>query len=97
MLNTKQKAYLKGLAHKLDHSHQLGKLEITPEAIATFDKALTAHELIKIHALKTTVTPLKELALDLAGALKAEIVQLIGKNIILYRANPQDRKIKFPT
>ncbi len=97
MLNPKQKAYLKGLAHKLEQVHQLGKLEISPKAISTFDKALTAHELIKIHVLKTAVTPLKELALDLAGALKAEIVQLIGKNIVLYRANPQARKIKFPS
>lgn len=96
MLTSKQKAYLKSLAHKLDHTHQLGKNEITPELLDMLVKALLAHELIKIHVLKNSLTPLKEIALDLASELKADIVQVIGRNIVLFKANPKDRKIKLP-
>ncbi len=86
---------MKAQAHHLD-PHQLGKHEITPELIASLDKSLTAHELIKIHVMRAVTTSLNELALDLAGPLKADIIQIIGKNIVLYRVNPKDRKIKFP-
>jgi len=96
MLTAKQKAFLRGIAHKEASVHQLGKNEISPESLEVFSKALLAHELVKIHVLKAAATPINELALDLAGPLKAEIVQIIGKNIVLYKANPQERKIKLP-
>ena len=96
MLTSKQKAYLKSLAHKLDYSHQLGKNEITPELLDMLLKALLANELVKIHVLKASLTPIRETALDLSGALRADIVQIIGRHIVLYKPNPKDRKIKLP-
>jgi len=96
MLTAKQKAFLRGIAHKEAAVHQLGKNEISPEALDVFTKALLAHELIKIHVLKAAETPIRELALDLAGPLKAEVVQIIGKSIVLYKANPKESKFKLP-
>lgn len=96
VLTSKQKAYLKSKAHTLASIHQLGKNQITPEFIEMLNKALKAHELVKIHTLKSAEVPLRELALDVAGATKSQIVQIIGRYIILYKENPSDRKIKFP-
>ncbi|HOJ45344.1 MAG TPA: YhbY family RNA-binding protein [Bacilli bacterium] len=96
MLTSKQKAYLKSLAHKLEYTYQLGKNEITPELLDMLSKALLANELVKIHVLKASLTPIRETALDLAGALRADIVQIIGRHVVLYKPNLKDRKIKLP-
>ncbi len=97
MLTPKQKAFLKRQGQKLEYRHQIGKSEITPELLEMLQKALVANELVKIHILKATVTPIKAIALDLSGALRAEIVQIIGRHIILFKANPKDRKIILPS
>ena len=60
-----------------------------------FDKALTAHELIKIDVMKNVTTEIMELALDLSSKLKAEVVNVIGRTILLYRKNPKNPKIKL--
>ncbi|HAK05574.1 MAG TPA: ribosome assembly RNA-binding protein YhbY [Firmicutes bacterium] len=96
MVTPKQKAFLKSKAQKVDCKFQIGKNEITPELLDMLNKALVAHELIKVHVLKNATTPLKELALDLAGALRAEIIQTIGKQIVLYKPNLRERKIILP-
>jgi len=96
MLTPKQKAFLKTEAQNTNNVHQLGKNEITPEFLDLLTKSLVAHELIKIHVLKAAETPLKELALDIAGSLKADIIQVIGRNIVLFKPNLKERKIKLP-
>ena len=59
------------------------------------DKALTARELIKIDVMKSVEVPIMELALDLSSRLNAEIVQVVGRVIVLYRMNKQNRKIRL--
>jgi len=95
MLNSNEKKTLKSLANTLTIKYQLGKNEITDSSIDMFDKALTAHELIKIDVMKSVTTELMQLALDLSTKLKAEIVNVIGRTIILYRKNPKNPKIKL--
>lgn len=95
MLNNSEKKALKALANTLKIKYQLGKSEITDTSIDMFDKALIAHELIKIDVMKSVTTELMQLALDLSSKLKAEVVNVIGRTIVLYRENPKNHKIKF--
>jgi RNA-binding protein len=95
MLTNPQKKQLKGLASTLDTKYQVGKNEITDTLISMLDKALIAHELIKIDVMKNAPSPIMELALDLASKLNAEIVQIVGRVIILFRQNKEKEKQKI--
>lgn len=95
MLNNNEKKQLKALASTLDTKYQVGKNEITDTLIAMLDKALTAHELIKIDVMKSVASPIMELALDLSIRLKAEVVQVVGRVIVLYRYSKEHHKIKL--
>ena len=94
MLTSADKKTLKGIANTLETKYQLGKSGITDTSVDMFDKALTAHELIKIDVMKNVTTEIMELALDLSSKLKAEVVNVIGRTILLYRKNPKNPKIK---
>lgn len=59
------------------------------------DKALTAHELIKIDVMKNALSPVMELALDLSSKLNAEIVQVVGRVIVLFRQNKEKSKFNL--
>lgn len=95
MLTPNQKRQLKGLASTLDTKYQVGKNEITDTVIAMLDKALTARELIKIDVMKSVINPIMELALDLSSRLNAELVQVVGRVIVLYRFSKDNHKIKL--
>ena len=93
MLSQNQKKQLKSLASTLEAIYQIGKNELSETALEMFDKALEARELIKITVHKTVETPLTELAIDLSMHLHAEVVQVIGRIIVLYRKNRQKPNI----
>ena len=95
MLTANQKRQLKGLASTLDTKYQVGKNEISDTVIAMLDKALTARELIKIDVMKAVTSPVMELALDLSSKLTAELVQVVGRVIVLYRYSKDNHKIKL--
>ena len=97
-MTTKQRAYLKGLAMNLDSIFQIGKSSLTPEFTASIDEVLEARELIKISVLKNCMDDPKELAQTLAERTRSEVVQVIGKKIVLYREaeDKQKRKIVLP-
>ena len=95
MLTANQKRQLKGLASTLDVKYQVGKNEISDTVIAMLDKALTARELIKIDVMKAVTSPIMELALDLSSKLNAELVQVVGRVIVLYRYSKDNHKIKL--
>ena len=97
-MTSKQRAYLKGLAMNLDPIFQIGKSSLTPEFTASIDEALEARELIKISVLKNCMDDPKELAQTLAERTRSEVVQIIGKKIVLYREadDKQKRKIVLP-
>lgn len=87
MLTTKQRIQLKSMANSLVANYQVGKNEITETSVEMLDKALTAHELIKVSVLKSATALPMEISLDLASLLHAEVVQLIGRVVVLYRRN----------
>lgn len=97
-MTTKQRAYLKGLAMNIDPIFQIGKASLTPEFTASINEVLEARELIKISVLKNCMDDPKELAQTLAGRTRSEVVQVIGKKIVLYREaeDKQKRKIVLP-
>ena len=95
MLNSNEKRQLKALASVEKTKYQVGKNEISTTLLDMLDKALTARELIKIDVMKAATDPIMEIALDLSSKLNAEIVQVVGRVIVLYRRNREHPKIKL--
>lgn len=95
MLTTSQKKQLKGIASTSKIKYQIGKNEIGDTVIDMLEKAIVAHELIKIDVMKTVSEPIMELALDLSSKLNAEVVQVIGRVIVLFRRNKDKPKIQL--
>ena len=95
MLTQSEKKQLKALASTETVKYQIGKNEITPNVLAVLEKALVARELIKIDVLKGATNPIMEIALDLSSQLNADIVQVVGRVIVLYRKNKENPKIKL--
>lgn len=91
-MTSKQRAYLKGLAMTMDPIFQLGKASLTPENTKAIDEALAARELIKISVLQNCLDDPKEIAAVLAERTHAQVVQVIGKKIVLYREGKDDKK-----
>jgi RNA-binding protein len=94
MLTSKQKSELRSLANTLPALFQVGKDGVSANLTKTIGDSLTAHELVKISILKSCPTPVMEVALDISSACKCEIVQIIGKTVVLYRKS-KDNKIKL--
>ena len=63
--------------------------------IDMLNKALTAHELIKIDVMKGCTLPVMEVAIDLSNKLSAELVTVMGRVIVLFRRNKENPKIKI--
>jgi RNA-binding protein len=78
---------------KLDPIFHVGKSSITPELTAGIDEALEARELVKISVLKNCLDEPKEIAHVLAERTRSELVQVIGKKIVLYRESKEKKKI----
>jgi len=97
-MTTKQRAYLKGLAMNIDPIFQIGKGGLTTEYLEGLEEALEARELIKINVLKNCLDEPKELAYAIAENTMSEVVQVIGRKIVLYREarQPEKRKIVLP-
>ncbi len=94
-MTSKQRAYLKGLAMKIDPIFNVGKGSISPELTAGIDEALEARELIKISVLKNCLDDPKEIAHVLAERTHSELVQVIGKKIVLYRESKDKKRIEL--
>ena len=95
MLTPKQKRDLKGLASTLTTRYQIGKNDLSSTLLDMLDKALTAHELIKIDVMKGCTLPIMEVAIDISNKLNAELVHVMGRVIILFRRNKENPKIKI--
>ena len=96
-MTTKQRAYLKSLAMTMDPIFQIGKNSMSPELTQAVKEALDARELIKISVLKNCEDDPKELAAMMAERTHAQVVQVIGKKIILYKeGKDKNKKIQLP-
>lgn len=91
-MTSKQRAYLKGLAQVTDPIFQIGKNSLTPELTGAVKEALDARELIKISVLQNCVDDPRELAELLEERTRSQVVQVIGKKIVLYKEGKDDKK-----
>ena len=94
-MTSKQRAYLKGLAMILDPIFQIGKGSVTPELTAAVAEALEARELIKLTVLKNCMDDGNSIAQVLAERTRSEVVQVIGKKIVLYKQAKDEKKRKI--
>ncbi len=84
-LTSSQRARLRSTAASLSPVTQIGKGGITENLLITVSDALEAHELIKLSVLETADYTPREAAESLAEALKAAVVGVIGRKLVLYR------------
>lgn len=95
MLTSKQRAYLRGLSSTEPTIMQIGKGGISENLIKTVSDALEARELIKMSVLENSGEDTRDMAAQLATATGAEVVGVIGRKIILYRASEKDKRIEL--
>ena len=96
-MTTKQRAYLKSLAMTMEPIFQIGKNSMTPELTKAISEALEARELSKISVLKNCAVDPKERAFLLAERTRSQVVQVIGKKIVLYKeGKDKNKKIELP-
>ena len=84
-MTSKQRAYLRGVANKIEPIFQVGKGGITENLITQLSDALEARELIKITVLKNAPDYARDLANEIAEGTNSEVIQVIGNKITLFR------------
>ena len=97
MLNSKQRAKLRGLASNIETIFQVGKNGIGDELIKQLEDALKKRELIKIRVLETCEYTAKEASELIAQRTLSEVVQVIGSKIVLFKQNrnPEKRVVEL--
>ncbi len=95
-MNSRQRAYLKSLASNLSPVFQIGKSTLTPEITEAVRECFNTHELIKITVLNNCTEEPKDIAQVLAERTGSQVVQVIGKKIVLYKEDKKNKKIKLP-
>ena len=96
MLNSKQRSFLKSLAHHEPDIVHIGKEGITPNLIVQTKDALKARELVKGKVQQNSLEEVKEVAESLATSTSAEIVCVIGNKFVLYKHNHTKPIIELP-
>ena len=91
-MTSKQRAYLKSLANDLEPVFQVGKSSLTPELTEAISEAFNTRELIKIAVLKNCMDDPREIAEMVSDRTQSQVVQVIGKKIILYKESKENKK-----
>ena len=95
-MTSKERAELKAQAMKLDSIFQIGKASLTPQLVEAVKDALAARELIKVSVLKNCADDPRELAEIVSERTGSQVVQVIGKKIVLYKKKYGKRRKKAP-
>lgn len=95
MLRGKQKRYLRSQAHHMQPIFQIGKNGINDELLNQIDDALEKRELFKVNLLQNTDEMVDDAAEVIAHATGAEVVQIIGRVIVLYRASRKEKNQRY--
>lgn len=95
-MTSKQRAYLKGLAMNITPLFQVGKGSVSPEIVTAVEEGFNTHELLKLTVLKNCFDDPKEIANVIAERTHSQVVQVIGRKIVLYKAFKENPKIVLP-
>ncbi|MDE7332173.1 MAG: ribosome assembly RNA-binding protein YhbY [Lachnospiraceae bacterium] len=95
-MTSKQRAYLKGLAMNIEPVFQIGKSGLTPEVTEAVRETFNTRELVKIAVLKNCGEDPKVMAEMIASRTGSQVVQVIGKKIVLYKESNEHKKIILP-
>ena len=96
MLTSKQRAFLRALAHSQSPIFQVGKGGLSEELCLQIDNALRARELIKVHALENCPYTAREAAEAIAEAIGADVVAVVGSKFVLYKESDEKKQIELP-
>jgi RNA-binding protein len=96
VLNGKQRRFLRGRGHHLDPVVQVGKDGLSEGLVEALDQALLTHELVKVRLGEAAGSDRRVLGAALAEAAGAELVQVLGRTVLLYRRRREDPQIVLP-
>lgn len=96
MLTGKQKRFLRSKAHHLTPIFQVGKGGVNENMIKQISEALEVRELMKISVLQNCDEDKDVVAEQLIDGTGAELVQVIGKTIVLYKESVENKQIQLP-
>ncbi len=90
-LSSRERAALRADANHLDATVSVGAGGITPAVVQSLEDAFRSRELVKVHIGRNANVPARDAAAELAGAVHADVVQVIGHTTTLFRVNPELR------
>lgn len=96
MLTGKQKRLLRSKAHHLNPIFQVGKGGVNENMIKQVGEALEARELLKVSVLQNCEEDRDTVAQKLSEGAKADVVQIIGNIIVLYKESKENKQINLP-
>ncbi len=95
-MTSKQRAFLRKMAVGINSVVSIGKNGATPEVVESCNEALEARELIKCTVLDNCMEEVKDVAYICGERARAEVVQVIGRKFVLYRASKDKPVIELP-
>lgn len=93
-ITSRQRRALRGLAHALEPTVQVGHAGITDAVVAAVKRALLDHELVKVRLHEPEDK--KAMAQALATATMSALCGLVGHTVIIYRPHPKEPKLQIP-
>jgi RNA-binding protein len=96
MLTGKQKRFLRSKAHHLTPIFQVGKGGVNDNLVKQIGEALEARELIKVSILQNCDEDRDDVAGSLSKGARAQLVQVIGNTIVLYKESRENKQIQLP-
>lgn len=94
-MTSKQRAYLKSLASSQEPIFQVGKSSLTPQITEAIGESFHTRELVKIAVLKNCMDDPREIAQLVAERTHSQVVQVIGKKIVLYKPDKDNPRIQL--
>lgn len=93
-LSGPQRSFLRGLGHHLNPIVHVGQRGISENLLENVEAGLLSHELIKVKVHDADM--MEDAMRAIHASTRAQLVQKIGKNLLLWRAHPEEPSIKLP-
>jgi RNA-binding protein len=94
-LDGKRRRKLRALGHRLAAVVQVGQEGVTGGVLSALEQALWDHELVKVKLASEDRGLRKEQAAALAAGTGAEVAQVLGRTVLLYKPNPDEPRIEL--